>query len=198
MQTLDENETATARLASHSLARWRLRLSADRLPMGAIITFDGVFNDIPVEEMQLFDGTVTVTFTDFFGWNNDIDHTPPPGAGALIYGGGSGASVITFSSDVVVPSMFVTAGPFGNPSSTFEALAADGVTVVFSGSTAGTSNGVFNEFGSATPIRSLNFFNYVDSEVDDITVLAVPEPTALALLGAAGVSLLTRRRRCRP
>lgn len=160
-----------------------------------MIAFEGVFDDAPIEDMLLLNGSVTATFTDFFGWNNDVDHTDPPGAGGLTYGGSSGFSTITFSSDVVVPSMFVTAGPFGMPSSTFEALAADGVTVVFSGSTVGTSNGVFNEFGSTTPIRSLTFSNYADSEVDDITVEAVPEPTGLALLGAAGMGLLAFRRR---
>ena len=59
---------------------------------GAIIPFDGVFKDVAVEDMQLLSGTVTVSFTDFFGWNNDIDHTAQPGAGALAYGSRSGAS----------------------------------------------------------------------------------------------------------
>lgn len=132
--------------------------------------------------------------------NNATSTTPPNRYGFVSF---NAINTLTFSGDVVIPSLFVR--PDGNPSGAIGIRGLDASSVVvWTAATNSLMDLAWNPVadGAGFTIRSLEFFdgnggdagNNLFSGIDDITV-AVPEPASLSMLALGGLGLLHRRRR---
>ena len=106
-----------------------LTVKAAAFPQG-LITFedqDPAFEDgpdiqpNPYTDAQGLPAGVTATFNNFGSWSQDQDHTPPDGAGWLLYGSETGdPPAVVFNLPVEVPSIWVTSGPWGTVGSSLK------------------------------------------------------------------------------
>jgi len=161
-----------------------LTVKAAAFPQG-LITFedqDPAFQDGPDMQPNPYTDVlglpagVTATFSNFGSWPNDQDHTPPDGAGWLLYGYGDapGDPSIVFNMPVEVPSIWVTSGPWGAVGSSLKAYLNGIEQFTYANTVANTFVEV--TLGARRLIDSIAFSDYSDSEIDDITIV---KPTTL-------------------
>lgn len=143
----------------------------------SLITFaDQIDNDLPANpnpytDAQGLPNGITMTLTSFNSWKGDNDHTPTAD-NYLLYGNGDASEPpsIKFNVPVEVPSLWVTSGPFGQ----------DGVATL-TGYLKGVEQFTYtiqahNSFeqvtgGAGKQIDEIQFADFGDSEIDDITVV---------------------------
>ena len=154
-----------------------LTVKAASFPQG-LITFedqdpadldtDGAMQPNPYTDVQGLPTGVTATFTNFNSWNADPQHTP--GGVWLLYGAdGPADKAITFNLPVELPSIWVTTGPFGNVGSWLTAYLNGIKQFTFTNTKAFTLTECTN--GAHLLIDRIVFSDYVDSEIDDITIV---------------------------
>jgi len=142
----------------------------DQDPLGEDTS--GGMSPNPYTDAQGLPAGVTATFANFNTWSHDQDHTPPSGAGWLLYGDdtpGVGDPSITFNMPVEVPSIWVTSGSYG---------ALGTLTGFLNGvqQFSYTYNAPHNTFvevtqGAGRLVDTIVFSNFGSSEIDDVTIV---------------------------
>lgn len=176
----------------------------------ALVTFDGApgSNLNPIGDYQpLFasDG-ITMTYTNVGLYNGGPDHTTGVTGGTNWHtfqaDGGGAVQTIAFDTTVQLPSMWLT---------TFSG-AASGITITADLAAGGTFTDTFTPTGhggngsfvwdeytglAGVDVTSLSLTagSGINAQLDDLTVTAVPEPSAAVLLGLGGLSVALRRKR---
>jgi hypothetical protein len=191
------------------LRKWAVLISVVLLQFAAkrasasVITFSeqpsgtGALNPSTYTSGQGLPVGVSAVFTAFRRLDAGPDHTPTDDE-KLIVSSSDIASTITFNTPVEVPSLFISPGDNGSPrNDTITGNLAGAMQFKFTGS----SNFDFQEItlGVGKPIDQLVFSSFLDSEVDDISIIPVPEPaTAMSIFSGLLLCSVLRATRSPP